>query len=156
MAGKRAREKLDRTVRRLQVAELYYRLRLRQQEIADRIGCNQSTISRDIKALDKQWLKRIAGKVDVIRGRELGDLDEMERDCAIQFQTSKDPRWISERLKIKERRAKLIGLDVPERHELSGPDGGPIPVQTLAEWKATRAERLAQVATLDDSGTNNG
>jgi len=131
MAGKRAREKRERTVRRQKVAEMYYRLRLRQQEIADEIGCNQSTISRDIKALDEQWRQRIADEVDTVRARELGDLDEMERDCAFQLQMTKSARWMAERLKVKERRARLLGLDAPTRGSMTNVDLTQLTVEQL-------------------------
>ena len=47
------------------------------------------------------------------RGRELAELAEMERDCALQFQQTKDPRFMTERRLIKKRRAEMLGLDAP-------------------------------------------
>tara|TARA_R100000329_G_scaffold96224_1_gene79889 strand:+ start:1345 stop:1797 length:453 start_codon:yes stop_codon:yes gene_type:complete len=37
-------------------------------------------------------------------------------------------------LRIMERRSKLIGLDAPVRHELSGPNGGAINIANWAEF----------------------
>ena len=56
---------------------------------------------------------------------ELGRLDRLLLgvwNAAI----SGDPQSIDRTLKIMERRSKLLGLDAPERKEISGVDGGPI------------------------------
>jgi hypothetical protein len=37
-----------------------------------------------------------------------------------------DPTMIDRALKILERRARLLGLDMPVQHELSGPNGAPL------------------------------
>tara|TARA_R110000824_G_scaffold153760_1_gene325485 strand:+ start:137 stop:739 length:603 start_codon:yes stop_codon:yes gene_type:complete len=42
-----------------------------------------------------------------------------------------DPKFLDVILKAMERRAKLLGTDSPSRHQLSGPDGGPIPVEEM-------------------------
>jgi hypothetical protein len=102
---------------------------MRQQEIAERLGVSQPTIARDIKSLVAQWRKASVGDIDALRGKELADLSEMERDCALQFQNTKDPRWVTERRLIKKRRADMLGLDAPVR--LAGADGGPIRVQAV-------------------------
>jgi len=52
-------------------------------------------------------------------------------------------------VKIEDRRAKLNGLDAPKRHELSGPDGGPVPV----EAKSSLERKLEQLASrLEEPG----
>lgn len=57
-------------------------------------------------------------------------------------------------LKIQERRAKLVGLDKPEKKELTGADGSPIAfteIQADERARQTRAAMLAQLGELDES-----
>ena len=61
-----------------------------------------------------------------LRRREVADLEVMEEDSAAQFQATKGREWVTARLAIKERRSKLLGLDVPAKLEHSGKDGEPI------------------------------
>ena len=55
-----------------------------------------------------------------------------------------DPAYMRLILDIREKRAKILGLNAPEKAELSGPDGGPIRVENeyddehLAQWAAER------------------
>jgi transcriptional regulator with XRE-family HTH domain len=128
MAGKKARQKVEREERRLKVQQLYFRMRLTQEEIAEQLGVHQATVSRDVKAIVQGWRDEYLGDTDLIRARELGDLEAMERDAALEFQRTKEVRWMAERRHIKERRARLCGLDAPAGVEISGKDGGDISV----------------------------
>lgn len=96
--------------RRAEVARLLAR-KLDQFEIADIMKVSESTISRDIKALREQWLTSAKSTVEAMRAEELAELRLMERDAALQFAATKDPRWMAERRQIKARIASLMGLD---------------------------------------------
>jgi hypothetical protein len=50
-------------------------------------------------------------------------------------------RAVAECRALSERRSKLLGLDAPARQEVSGPDGGPIPVDARDEIAA----RIARI-----------
>ncbi len=123
--GDSAKKRAEIAERRRRVAALYTR-RINQEDIARQVGVDQSTVSKDIKAMLKEWREGALSDIADVRARELGELDEIERDCALQFAASKDPGWIDRRLKCKERRSKLLGLDAPERKEVTGKDGGPL------------------------------
>lgn len=82
------------------------------------IEIDQTTISRDMTELRKQWQKE--QDISIVKGQEVVELDYMEREAAIRYASTKDPGWIDRRLKIKERRAKLLGLDAPAKQEHSG------------------------------------
>lgn len=62
--------------------------------------------------------------------------EEREEQCG-------DPSFQRLILDIREKRAKILGLNAPEKTELSGPNGGPIPVEKhyddefLSEWAAS-------------------
>lgn len=143
-AGQIQQARLRAEGRRLKVSEMYFRLGMRQQEIAEQLGVSQATVARDLKILLSRW--RDAALVDVAeyRGRELAELAEMERDCALAFQAEKKPRFITERRLIKKRRAEMLGLDAPVR--ISGPDGGPIQVQSVPLDLTTLSDE--ELATL--------
>ena len=38
-------------------------------------------------------------------------------------------------LKIKDRRAKLLGLDKPMRTEITGADGGKVQIEYVNDWR---------------------
>lgn len=119
--------------RRAQVSEMRFRLCLREQEIADRLGVSQPTVARDIRALLDGWAKVSNLNSNYHVSSQLAEYAEMKRDAALAFQQDKDPRWIAERTKMLEREARLLGLEAPTRQEYSGPDGGPIECQVDLE-----------------------
>lgn len=47
---------------------------------------------------------------------------------AVSITSPGDPAFVGKILDIHDRRARLLGLDAPVKQELSGPDGGPIPL----------------------------
>ena len=117
--------------RRRRVAELYL-LRKTQEEIADETGFSQSTVSRDVNFLIQEWRKDAQADIDLIISQELAELNYMDKEAAVNYYDSKnlsvDPssgrkmeKWSLIRLKVKERKAKLLGLDQPTRLNVEGP-----------------------------------
>lgn len=127
--------------RRRKVAALYLR-KMTQEDIAGQLHVSQATISRDVRYLGKQWAAAAVGDMDVRRGRELAELQEMERDCALQFASTKDSRWLRVRMQIKERIAKLLGLDRPIKVAPTDPTG------ERAYGELTDDERLARIKAI--------
>lgn len=126
-AADKAKKEIEIAERRKIVASLLTR-RIDQTDIAAMIkkqhpnwDVSQPTISRDIKWLKAQWLEDSKQSVDEFKARELAELDEIERDCALQFGADKKRKveWIRTRLSVKERRAKLLGLDAPTKSQVS-------------------------------------
>lgn len=128
-AGQIGAARLKAEERRGKVSEMYFRLGMRQMEIAEQLRVSQPTVVRDLKILLARWRETSVGDLQSLRGKELADLTEMERDCALQFQATKDPRFMAERRLIKKQRAELLGLEAPVR--LAGADGGPLKVQAV-------------------------
>jgi DNA-binding transcriptional regulator LsrR (DeoR family) len=125
--------------RRRKVARLYAR-KITQTEIAQSLGVDQATVSRDVQAIEAQWRREAQAEVGAIRAQELAELREMER-YAVSHQTKASSdrdraRWVAERLKIKARVAALMGLDAPVVLEHTGKDGGPIDVRYVNDWRA--------------------
>ena len=121
--GRRKQTELDD--RRRKVAQLYLR-RVPMGEIATQVNVHKSTITRDLQHLSREWLAESMTDTKILKARELAELDEMEYDCALQFSAKKHVEWTHARLRIKQRRAKMVGLDDPEVHQIVGADGGPI------------------------------
>ena len=72
-----------------------------------------------------------------VRQLEIERLDAM----LMSLWTAKNnPRVADTILRIQERRAKLLGLDVPIRTSIEGPDGGPIPVAVVDAREALAAK----------------
>jgi transposase len=146
-AGQIQAARLRAEERRVKVSEMYFRLGMRQQEIAEQLGTSQASIARDIKILLARWKEASLSDIREFRGKELADLAEMERDCALEFQKTKDPRFMSERRQIKKRRSEMLGLDAPV--SISGPGGGPIQVQAVPLNPAELTdEELAVLETI--------
>lgn len=84
---------------------------------------------RQIEAerLDRAWL----AIEDKVRRGDLNAIDRM--------------------IRIQERRARMFGLDMPKKLEMSGPEGGPIQTEDYAENELlTRLARIA--ASLKEDG----
>jgi predicted XRE-type DNA-binding protein len=127
MSVERRRQQVHQ--RRTTVAKLWTR-HLTQAEIAAAVGVTQSTVSRDIKTLVAAWRQEALADVSAMRARELADLDAMEREAAVAASVKLSPqelaRLLEVRLRIKERRARFLGLDAPQRQEVTGGQGGPV------------------------------
>ena len=114
------------TNRRKQVAQLYLN-KVEQTDIAAKLGVTQATISNDIKALNKEWLESAVSDICQIKARELAELDFMELDAASIFQKLKKEgdyakalRYADLRLGIKDRRARMLGLNEADKFQLDG------------------------------------
>ena len=114
--------------RRRKVAGLLLR-RVAQWKIAELLDVKRYTVSRDAAALLQQWrIEAGAATVEVV-ARELAELDDMERQVCERFEETHAVEWANARLRIMQRRAKMLGLDEPKVWKLVGPDGGPIQVE---------------------------
>lgn len=121
---KRDRSRTSHVVmeRRLKVSELLKK-RLTHQAIASRLGVERSVITKDIKAIQNEWASQCIDNIHLVRLRELADLEDMERECiarleGLQAHPHQGSRWMEERRKIKERRAKMLGLDTEQRFSI--------------------------------------
>ena len=83
--------------------------------------------SKDLIRALTQRRDEQAAEISVYRQEENERLDALLEAVWPDALTG-DPRAIETALKISDRRAKLNGLDAPVRTELSGPDGGAVPL----------------------------
>ena len=97
-----------------------------QDAIARQLNVTRKTIGADVKALRELWRQELVRDPVEVLARELAELNDMERDCVQSFTVSGDAVWLRERRLIKERKARMLGLDAPVRQEHTGPAGEPI------------------------------
>jgi len=112
---RRAQVHYKRLERRKKVAGLYLR-RYTMAEIAEVIDCSLSTVVLDIKHIKKEWQEEAREKIGEVISRELAEIQHLENQAAREFIRQRETKFLELRLKCKDRRAKLLGLDQPEKH----------------------------------------
>jgi len=148
----RRRELAELRRDRRRIATLYLRGKL-QTEIAEELGINQSTVSRDLKALQKEWLEDTKIDFDKAKAREIAKIDNLERIYHVAWirscedaetirkkkaevagverkeivTTAKgqvgDPRFLTGVQWCIERRCKVLGIDAPTKIAPTDPTG---------------------------------
>ena len=181
------RKEQEMAARRRKVASLYLR-GVWQPEIAGMVGISQSTVSRDLAVVRKQWLKDAKADYDAKVAEQLAKIDAVELEAWTEWQKSKgrertkravkkyggkggkmerteetttvetllpEARYLEIVRTCIERRCKLLGLDAPERRDITtGGEqlgGGFTDSQRLA-LLAALAERAGGAAEGPDSG----
>lgn len=156
---------------RKRIGELYLKGQL-QAEIAEELGIDQSTVSRDLKALFEQWRQSALVDINEAKSRELAKINALEltywsaweRSCenaetlqqvggkdgpARITKTSKgqagDPRFLQGVQWCIERRCKILGIDAPDKLQHSGR------IETETHVTFTNAERAERVMALLDA-----
>jgi DNA-binding transcriptional regulator LsrR (DeoR family) len=148
------RRKTNIADRRLKVSEMYLR-GMFQTQIAEELGVNQATISRDLEALRKDWRTNSVDNFDQRVQIELAKTDQLELEywkawkrslrnaetviasIGPQGPTSTrktvgqsgNPAFLEGVLKCIQKRCDLLGLDAPKKTDLTS--GGEKIVVTL-------------------------
>jgi hypothetical protein len=127
------------------MADLYLQGWL-QVDIAQELGINQSTVSRDLKALHKEWLHSALLDYDEAKAQELAKIDRLEREYWRAWERScedaetirqegppagpeklvttakgqaGDPRFLTGVQWCIEKRCKVLGLDAPSKLDVT-------------------------------------
>lgn len=130
--------------RRLRALELR-RAGLTYQQIGDQMGITRQAANQLIRRVMNETLSKTAESAQVAVCLELERLDEWQVQVIREMRKGNVLPAVDRLLKIAERRAKLLGLDAPKQHkaEVSGPDGGPVPVVFASDLEGmTNAELL--------------
>lgn len=141
---RRSTSQLTRDRRR--IATLYLEGWL-QADIAEEVSLSQSTVSNDLKALQRQWLESSLIDIDAAKAREIAKVDKLEREYYAAWRRSRedaeteriegssegpskkvltkknqdgDPRFLAGVQWCIDRRCKILGVDAPERREVAG------------------------------------
>ncbi len=87
-------------------------------------------MSQDLAAVRKQMAEDTKRDASEWIGEQLRDLDALYADL---WATREDPRVAAQLMKIMERRAKLLGLDKPQRTEVTGANGAPLEINAAID-----------------------
>ena len=136
------------------MADLYLQGWL-QSEIAEELGLSKATVCRDLQVLQREWLQSALVDFNEAKAQELAKVDRLEREywaawerscedaereriegnkdtptkrVLTREEQSGDPRFLAGVQWCIERRCKIIGIDAPQRTEITGAEGGPIVV----------------------------
>jgi hypothetical protein len=102
------------------------------------------------KLVNKALIETIQDPADDVRRIELESLDQLEMRL---WQNAADPAVVDRILKIKETRAKYLGLYAPTRTEQSGPNGQPIRIERIFDHESVIASIAPRSAPdLEESG----
>lgn len=147
--------KTEIATRRNQVAEMYLRGEY-QTKIAEELGVDQATVSRDLSALRKEWLDRSINHFDQKKAIELAKLDQLELTYWDAWERSKEnaetrierntfkglyietkiegqvgnPAFLEGVLKCITKRCEILGLDAPKKQDITS-GGQPVKVQII-------------------------
>lgn len=121
--------RVDAEERRARVATLLLGHKTVRQ-IAAEVGASRATVARDVQAVRAEWRERRLADVDQHIAEELARLAAIEAAVLPQAQEGKLIA-VDRALAIMQRRAALLGLDAPQRREISGPDGGALTVRVV-------------------------
>lgn len=129
-------------LRRVAVAK-YFSYGWNQFQIADKVGTDRSTVSRDLKMLEQRWKKEAVDEIAALKARELIKINNLEREAYDAWEKSKsekvtkakkqsgqsesarielstklegtfgDKRYLDTVQWCIDRRCKLLGLDAP-------------------------------------------
>jgi predicted transcriptional regulator len=124
--------RLKLTQRREKAAEMYLR-GFRQSEIGEQLGIDQSTVSDDLRAVQKLWMERAAEHLDAHKAKELHRIDDLERTYWDAWERSKKP------LKVKTQEMLSSG-------GLTDEQGNPVPEEKKA--RLSEEEQTGNVAYL--------
>ena len=117
MTHPNARHKeIERDARRAKVAKLLLGGVTNQTDIAEQLGVDQSTISRDIKVIEAEWQTRAAEDIAKAKGK---DLARVERLIQALWPEAIKGKWLATDrvLALMQHRAKLLGLEAPVKRE---------------------------------------
>ena len=99
--------------RRKLIAGLYLR-RTSKADIASQMAVDVRTVYRDLEVIEAQWLAEV--KIDPVQQRamDLAAVDDLQKAAATRLLAKPDDQgWWDRVMRAMERRAKLLGLDVP-------------------------------------------
>jgi sigma54-dependent transcription regulator len=107
--------------RRQTVAEMIASHRT-YREIGDALGVASSTVSEDVKSIREQWRYRAIADYANLLAEEIAKLDLLERKLLPEVlhggpEGGVNLRAVDRVLAIRDRRARMLGLDAPSKVE---------------------------------------
>lgn len=145
-----------------------------QDAIAEKTGLSQATVSRDLAVVVEQWKSEAKGTMEEIKAKELAKLDELEKEAYAAWigskqetqkkvvedrpgksggkfakieteKTNGDPRFLQALLAIQDRRAKILGFDVPVKFD------GTVTNKATIDASALSNEAISEILAARDA-----
>jgi len=167
--NKRSKSQQERD--RRNISSLYLQLKT-QSEIAETVGVNQSTVSRTLKSLQKEWQSSSLMDFNEAKARELAKIDHLELVYWDAWERSKKAEETSTTKRVEgditrteaqiqkkdsvgdkkfldgvqwciDKRCKILGLDSPDEIDAT------LRVFDMNQWKDERQKRLNSVINMD-------
>ena len=112
------KKELDVEARRRKVAAILLSGVSNKTAIAEQLNVDRSTISRDIKHIEKQWQAEAVQDIAAAKGK---DLERTERLIAALWEDARKGKWLATDrvLALMQHRAKLLGLEAPQKQDLN-------------------------------------
>lgn len=107
---------VEREARRRKVAALLMAGVSDQTTIAEQLGVSNATISRDIKVIEAEWQAAAVQDIAAAKGK---DLQRTERLIQALWQDAIKGKWLATDriIALMQHRAKLLGLEAPQKRE---------------------------------------
>jgi len=80
-------------LRRIEIAK-WFAQGLNQFEIAEKVGVERSTVSRDLKTLEQRWKAEAVDEIAKLKARELIKINNIEREAYEAWENSKAEKII--------------------------------------------------------------
>lgn len=117
-------------------------------QIGKAITVSRTTAWKLVRAAIDELNEKCHESAERVRGMELYRLDKLR---VALWPKRSDPRVADSLLRVSERTARLCGLDVV-KHELTGPDGGPIetaPGSNIPDLTKLTTEEIRQLSVIN-------
>jgi AcrR family transcriptional regulator len=141
--GKRsAARKINIEERRHEALELR-KHGLSMREIAKRLGVGVATIHEDIRQALASAIAENVKEAESLRTLEIERLDMYLSSMEKKLREG-DTAAITVALRIAEQRAKLLGLNAPERREITGDNGGAVENRVAIDFSKMNRQELRE------------
>lgn len=137
MAAKRSRE--QRAADRAKLAQLALFGNKTQEQMAQEIGIDQTTVSRELKRIREDWRQSALQDIDEVIARELKKLDQLELEALQEWERSKRD-WTKKVVEDKPRSKGVAGKSA--RIETGSQTGDPRYLQVLISIQDRRSKLL--------------
>ncbi|MFP4137465.1 MAG: helix-turn-helix domain-containing protein [Halomonas sp.] len=154
MGKSRSGASQSRAAQRRAEAMRYRLTGLSYDGIAKRLGCSRSQAHRLVTKELQELAKQAREDAEAVREMELARLDRLQQALWEQATDDGNHGAVDRLLRVMERRAKLLGLDAPQRVAPTQPDGEQpwAPQYMSEEERAQRVLELLQSAGYDPEG----
>lgn len=121
------------------------------RDIAAHLKCSVGTVHSDLAEVECRTRDESDSAMKVERMISLQRLDVATKGLWPAIESG-DPDAIDRLVKLDQRRAKLLGLDKPDRKEISGPDGEPLVIDARQALLERISRLVVGEATSEPAG----